>query len=200
MQALAVNGQATDKRKPRMDNQNHTLYSGAAMGAEACFGENSERWNLNEVNYSFDGHKDHRTRGLNVLNGEELMTGDVSLAYIGKLMNREYKNTPLFKNVLRSIWHQINSGQEVFVVGTLNEDHTVKGGTGWGAEFAKLCNKPLYVFEQEKGQWLQWQQSHFVACDEAPSITEKHFTGTGTRSLNSDGRQAIAALFARSFA
>ncbi|HIA02573.1 MAG TPA: hypothetical protein EYN06_04135 [Myxococcales bacterium] len=183
-----------------MDNQDHTLYSGAAKGAEACFGENSERWKLNEVNYSFDGHKDSRTRGLKVLNREELMTGDVSLAYIGKLMNREYKNTPLFKNVLRSIWHQINSGQQVFVVGTINEDDTVKGGTGWGAEFAKLCNKPLYVFEQNKGQWMQWQRSKFVACDEDPSITETHFTGTGTRSLNSDGRQAIAALFAQSFA
>ena len=46
-----------------MDNQDHTLYSGAAKGAEACFGENSERWKLNEVNYSFDGHKDSRTCG-----------------------------------------------------------------------------------------------------------------------------------------
>ena len=29
-------------------------------------------------------------------------------------------------------------------------DDTVKGGTGWGAEFAKLCNKPLFVFDQDK--------------------------------------------------
>ena len=32
----------------------------------------------------------------------------------------------------------------------------MRGGTGWGAEFAKLCNKPLYVFDQEKDGWFEW--------------------------------------------
>ena len=36
---------------------------------------------------------------------------------------------------------------EVYVIGEILDDKTVKGGTGWGAEFAKLCNKPLYVFD-----------------------------------------------------
>ena len=26
----------------------------------------------------------------------------------------------------------------------------MRGGTGWGAEFAKLCNKPLFVFDQDR--------------------------------------------------
>ena len=182
-----------------MSRQDYTLYSGAASGAEASFGEAAERWELHEVNFSFDGHKDSRTRGLKVLHKNELMTGDVSLAYVGKLMNRTYKDTPLFRNVLRSIWHQVNSGQQIFVVGWINDDGTVKGGTGWGAEFAKLCNKPLYVYDQSQSAWLHWQETEFRLCETPPTITEKHFTGTGTRTLDDGGRQAIVDLFQRSF-
>ena len=49
-----------------------------------------------------------------------------------------------------------NNGQEICVVGTVLDDGTVQGGTGWGAEFAKLCNKLLCVFDQEKFGWFRW--------------------------------------------
>ena len=80
----------------------------------------------------------------------------MSLAYVSKLMHRRYPDTAMFKKVLQSIWHQVNNGQEIYVVGAIQPDDTVKGGTGWGAEFAKLCNKPLFVFDQEKSGWFRW--------------------------------------------
>jgi cystathionine beta-lyase family protein involved in aluminum resistance len=78
----------------------------------------------------------------------------------------------------------------------------VRGGTGWGAEFAKLCNKPLHVFDQQKNCWERWTGDDWTVCDAAsePTITHPHFTGTGTRTLQDNGRRAIDALFARSFA
>ena len=95
----------------------------------------------------------------------------------------------------------MNSGQEIYVVGTVLEDGTVRGGTGWGAEFAKLCNKPLHVFDQDKDRWFTWSGDRFQARDAAdgPVITHTHFTGTGTRTLRDNGRAAIDALFTRSF-
>ena len=63
--------------------------------------------------------------------------------------------------MLQSIWHQVNNGQEIFVVGKILDDDTVKGGTGWGAEFAKLCNKPLFVFDQERDGWFRWTGEGF---------------------------------------
>ena len=175
------------------------LYSGAAKGAEAAFGEAAERLGIDEVNYTFEGHNDARRRGIRVLTHRELEHGDVSLAYVSRLMHRRYRDTPLFKKVLQSIWHQVNSGQEIFVVGRILEDRTVKGGTGWGAEFAKLCNKPLFVFDQARGAWFRWTGEDWEA-DPAPRIGHPHFTGTGTRFLEPAGREAIDALFARSFA
>ena len=95
------------------------LYSGAAAGAEAAFGAAAEAHGVDEVNFTFEGHNDARQRGIRVLTHEELKHGDVSLAYVSKLMNRSYRDTPLFKKVLQTIWHQVNNGQEIYVVGKI---------------------------------------------------------------------------------
>jgi hypothetical protein len=75
----------------------------------------------------------------------------------------------------------------------------VRGGTGWGAEFAKLCNKPLFVFDQERDGWFTWDEDHWVE-QATPCIQHHHFTGTGTRLLQDNGAKAITELFNRSFA
>ena len=178
----------------------YTLFSGAANGAEAFFGEMAEKFGVNEVNFTFEGHKAVRTRGLRTLTPEELSRKDVSLAYVSNLLHRTFTNAPFMRMVLQTIMYQIDSGHEIFVVGVIEEDGTVKGGTGWGAEFAKICNKPLYVFGQKKNAWFRWSEETGWTQDDAPVITSKHFTGTGTRFLEDNGKKAIADLFARSFA
>ncbi len=174
------------------------LYSGGAVGTEQCFGEQAEAYGLQEVNFSFEGHQIERSRGVRVLTSEELALKDVSLTYVSRIMNRQYTHAPLFRKVLQSICWQISSGQEVFVVGEIMPDGTVKGGTGWGAEFAKICNKPLMVFDQAQNKWMKWAQDVWTDAGE-PCITASHFAATGTRFLAPRAKDAIEALFARSF-
>ena len=174
------------------------LFSGAANGAESAFGAAAEKHGIEEVNYTFEGHKDARTRGIRVLTHTELKQGDVSLAYVSKLMHRTFSDTPLFRKVLQTIWHQVNNGQEVYVIGHVLPDGTVKGGTGWAAEFAKLCNKPLFVFDQESDHWNGWTGDAWEAVS-SPTITHTSFAGTGTRILQPNGAKAINDLFDRSF-
>jgi hypothetical protein len=177
------------------------LFSGGAAGAEAAFGECAERHGVEEVNFTFDGHPIARSRGVRVLNHEELLAGDVSLEYVSRLMHRRYSDSAAIRKVLQTLWYQVNSGQEIYVIGAILDDQTVRGGTGWGAEFAKLCNKPLYVFDQEKSGWFRWTGTMWDPADGAdePVITHPHFTGTGTRHISGNGKTAIEALFARSF-
>lgn len=173
------------------------LFSGAAKGAEEVFGAAAERHGIEEVNFTFEGHNDSRTRGIRVLTQAELKQGDVSLTYVGRLMNRTFTDTPLFRKILQSIWHQINNGAEIYVVGQILDDGTVKGGTGWGAEFAKLCNKPLFVFDQDKDHWYRWTGDAWE--ESTPKITHTRISGTGTRVLKPNGSKAINDLFDRSF-
>ena len=136
-----------------------------------------------------------------MLNHEELNAGDVSLAYVSRLMNRRYPDTPTFRKILQSIWYQINNGQEIYVIGAIQPDATVRGGTGWGAEFAKLCNKPLFVYDQDKNGWFEWDGEGWKARSgsDEPVIQHVHFTGTGTRMPTDAASKAITALFTRSF-
>jgi hypothetical protein len=184
-----------------MKKTDFILFSGAAAGAEAEFGACAERHGIEEVNFTFDGHKDVRSRGIRVLNHEELQSGDVSLEYVSRLMHRRYTDSPAIRKVLQTLWYQVNNGQEIYVIGTILDDGTVRGGTGWGAEFAKLCNKPLWVFDQDKDAWFGWNQNTWdPAGSSQPMITHPHFTGTGTRTLRANGQRAIDDLIARSFA
>ncbi len=174
------------------------LFSGAAKGAEAAFGSAAERYGVEEVNFSFDGQTNERTRGIRILTQAELLQGDVSLAYVSRLMNRAYPDTPRFRKILQSIWHQVNNGQEVYIIGQILDDGTVKGGTGWGAEFAKLCNKPLFVFDQHANGWSVWQGQTWHPID-PPEFGHVGITGSGSRVLEQNGRDAIDELFERSF-
>ncbi len=182
-----------------MNRQDCILFSGGAAGAEAEFGACAERHGIEEVNFTFDGHTMARQRGVRALNHEELQAGDVSLEYVSRLMNRRYTDSPAIRKVLQTLWYQVNNGQEIYVIGVILDDGTVRGGTGWGAEFAKLCNKPLFVFDQEKDGWFQWTSDKWDRLTATPKITHPHFTGTGTRGLAENGRRAIEDLFTTSF-
>ena len=180
-----------------MQKTDFILFSGAAPGAEAEFGACAERHGIEEVNFTFDGHTEARRRGIRVLNHEELQAGDVSLEYVSRLMHRRYTDSPLIRKVLQTLWYQVNNGQEIYVIGVIQDDGTVRGGTGWGAEFAKLCNKPLFVFDQDRDAWQAWTGTGWAPQD--PTIGQAHFCGTGTRFIRDNGLAALDALFARSF-
>jgi len=174
-----------------------TLYSGGHKGAEAEFGKLAETWHMNEVNFSFEGHDAARTRGVRILNPEELQKGDISMEIVSKRMNRSYSKTDKIRKVIQSLFHMVNNGYHVIAVGWIQADNTVKGGTGWGVELAKLFNRPLSVYDQDQKGWFSWENGQWVA--NTPVIVSETFAGTGTRNLSDDGRQALRDLFVRSF-
>lgn len=179
------------------DTSDFTLYSGGLRGAETEFGINAERWNVKEVNYSFDGHLMERRKGVVELSEDELKKGDISMEIVSERMGRTYARAEKIRRVFQAIFHMVNSGYQVFAVGWILEDETVKGGTGWGVELAKLFNRPLSVFDQGKNQWFRWSRNGWKEDD--PVITSSTFAGTGTRMLTDEGRRAIEALYEKSF-
>jgi hypothetical protein len=195
---LRLVADAQGRRTPKLPPNAFTLLSGGAGGAEMYFGECAERWGLMELSFSFEGRTPQRTRGLVRLTEVELSEGAVSSVYLEAHMHRRYPDTPLFKKTMQSIWHQVNTSQEIFAVGVILEDNTVKGGTGWAVELARVWHKPVHVYDQERKGWFRWTGSAWEAEGD-PVIESRRFTGTGTRNLSDDGRAAIEALFERSF-
>ncbi len=179
------------------DPSQTTLYSGGHRGTEAEFGYQAEHWGLKEVTFSFDGQTPARDRGQVVLSTEELKNGDISMEIVSMRMNRTYARVEKIRKVIQTIFHMVNRGYQVFAVGWIQSDETVKGGTGWAVELAKLFNRPLSVFDQEKAAWFTWTDKRWQK--DLPVISHDTFVGTGTRNLTEDGKTAIADLFRRSF-
>ena len=179
------------------DRSQITLYSGGHKGAEAEFGRLVERWGIEEVNFSFEWHDTERIRGVQVLGPAELDKGDVSMEIVSTRMGRNYTKAEKIRKVIQTIFHMVNNGYQVIVVGWIQPDDTVKGGTGWGVELAKLFNRPVFVYDQDRKGWFSWKDNSWVA--DTPVISDKTFAGTGTRNLTDDGRKALLDLFERSF-
>ena len=173
------------------------LYSGGATGAETAFGEQAAHWGLSEVNFTFEGHTQVRDRGTRVLDSRELAAGDVSMLYVAHKLRRNWDKTELLKKVLQTQWHIVSNANQVFVVGVIQEDGTVRGGTGWSVELARRWRKPVWVFDQNAEKWFTWNGDSWI--EGAPVIQSTAVAGTGTRFLNDAGRKAIVDLFTRSF-
>ncbi len=179
------------------DTSAFKLYSGGHRGAESEFGRQAEKWGTGEVNYSFKGHQMERTKNSVELSADELAKGDVSMEIVSTRLGRRYHHVDKIRAVIQSIFHMVNNGLQVFAVGWIQEDGTVKGGTGWGVELARLFNRKLSVFDQDKNKWFTWKDNDWV--EDSPVISEKTFCGTGTRNLSDEGASAIKDLFERSF-
>ena len=173
------------------------LFSGGLKGAETTFGENAEKFGIKETTFSFEGHSPARNKGVVVLDEKELKQGDISMEIVSARMGRRYTQSEKIRKVFQTIFHMINKGYQIFAVGWIQEDKTVKGGTGWGVELAKFFNRPVSVFDQKANTWFSWKDNDWQ--EDLPVIDHKTFCGTGTRNLSREGKKAIEDLFTRSF-
>ncbi|MDH3329456.1 MAG: hypothetical protein OEM01_09505, partial [Desulfobulbaceae bacterium] len=168
-----------------MKSESCTLYHGGLKGAESLFGEIAEKYGISEVIFTFEGHKLNRENNPVVLTESDLERGDISMEIASRMMNRTYYETEKIRKVLQTIFHMVNKGHQVFVVGTILDDNSVKGGTGWAVELAKLFNRPLHVFDQNRNQWYTWKEGAWQ--EDTPKIAYTTFVGSGTRYLSDAG-------------
>ena len=176
-----------------------TVITSGLKGAEAAFGEEAVKWGQEELVLTFDGHQldRHEAKSIVTMSEAELAQGDISMEIVSKMMHRTYYGADKIRKVLQTLFHVVNRGHQVLVVGTILDDNTVKGGTGWAVELAKLFNRPLHVFDQQREKWYLWQGG--IWQEDKPTISYDTLAGSGTRNLNESGRKAIADLFREAF-
>ena len=179
------------------DRTRAQLIHGGHKGTESEFGSCAERWGIDEVTLSFEGHDIKRSRNVEMLPDDELEHGSVSMAFVCERLGREFHRGKGIRRVIQSMFPLVTRGKHLFAVGWIQEDGTVKGGTGWGVEVAKFFNREVSVYDQDQEAWRSWEGGAWV--DDDPEIPAAAFSATGTRNLTEAGRAAIQDLFVRSF-
>lgn len=182
----------------RVEADTITLYSGGAKGTEAAFGKLATAFGLKQVNFTFPGHTQANTLDTVELSPRQLAAGDVNLEYVSRRLARTYSTEgTLIRKVLQTLWHMVSRSQKVLVVGVIQSDNTVVGGTGWSVELARMWNKDLWVYDQERRDWFSWNGHKWLPGE--VHLDAQHIAGTGTRTPEPHALKALEDLFARSF-
>ena len=180
-----------------MDHSDLHLIHGGHKGAEAEFGRTAVKWDIAETTISFPGHRMDFAKNVEELTDEALEKGHVSMEFVFHRMGRRFAKGQGHRRVIYSMFHIVTRSDVLFAVGWIHDDGTVEGGTGWGVELAKVFNKTVHVFDQEREAWFTWDGTTWGPAD--PRLPARGtFSGTGTRNLSVAGREAIEALFERS--
>ena len=174
----------------------HHLTHGGHKGAEAAFGAAAERWDIPETTLSFEGHQMARSKNVELLDDGTLSRGAVSMEFVFQEMGRRFHRGKGIQRVIQSMFHLVTRTHDLFAIGWIQDDQTVKGGTGWAVELAKIFNRQVNVYDQEKKAWFAWKEHSWQPSE--PTLPDAPFSATGTRNLDENGKNAIEELFKRS--
>jgi hypothetical protein len=173
------------------------LVHGGHKGTESVFGEMAEKHGISETTISFEGHAMERAVNVEVLDDDALAKGRVSMDFVFQAMGRRFASGKGIRRVIHSMFHVVTRTDELFAIGWIQDNGSVRGGTGWGVELCKLFNRKVHVYDQDKNAWFTWDHNEWKQSE--PTLPASGaFSATGTRAITDEGRAAVEDLFKRS--
>ena len=171
-------------------------HSGGALGSDTMWGKIGEEYGVYSKHYYAEGQK---TPNGNTALGKQLLSeSDVHLKEANKKLGRLFPTSKDYvNNLLRRNWFQVKNADAVFAIGTIADNGTVNGGTGWAVQMAIDNNKDVYVFDQSRLKWYR-NRDHKWSEVTTPKLTP-NFAGIGTREITQEGIQAIRNVYALTF-
>jgi hypothetical protein len=182
---------------------NYVNHSGGAIGADTEWENEGLKYGVKTIAYSFIGHS-CRSKTPCILSESDLMEGFEHAKIASTALKRPLDyialRRPYTKNLISRNWFQVKHAECVFAVGTFvkNSNNLVNGGTGWAVQMAIDDGKPVYLFDQNEGDWYKFAFHSFFHYLHTPTLT-RDFAGIGTREINAAGIQAIKAVYANTF-
>ena len=182
----------------------YSLASGDAVGSDAAWTSAAREVGIKNI-------RNFSTKSYDALSEEEKKEADSEYLKAAAELKRPALSSTIYTGKLvRRNWLQVKNADAIFAIGHIinhlekgrsglnhSKHAVVDGGTGYAVQMAINNNKPVHVFDQDKGRWFTWKDGNFVE-EPSPVLTER-FAGIGTRQINDSGRAAIKEIFSRTF-
>jgi len=206
--------EAKEKEKKEMKSPSDFKgYSGAAIGSDKL-------WSLIGKKFGIGKQVDYTPNDLQKLTEEQRK--EVESAYLkavkdlGRGVMKYNWANPQKEDyrggLVRRDYLQAKAGDAVFAISAIIEpgqkdktgvyvnktkNQVVDGGTAYAVQMAINLGKPVYVFDQLKNKWFEWNGKSFSEIG-TPTLTPK-FAAVGTREINDAGKQAIQDVYENTF-
>lgn len=178
--------------------------SGGADGADIEWGYWAASIGHKVIHWSFQGHPSKAPEDELVrLNDEELKKANHALELAAKALGKSPPRRSTVAPLLQRNYYQVAWSQACYAVTYFEETEDeaqpqtiAPGGTVWAITmFIQLHpdNHNLYVFDQTRSIWLQWNGESWDIIDTPPRPTGK-WAGIGARALQQNGKDAIRKL------
>lgn len=176
--------------------QTKTCFSGGADGSDTVWENECMKAGIPVKSFTFAGHKGQRSPNAVTLNENQLNEAFPYLERANQKLKRWIpRSKPWIANLLCRNWYQVKDAEALYAIGQLTSSGVVDGGTGWAVQMAIDRGIPVFVYEQNRMQWIQWKNEGWV--DISSPVIYNLFAGVGTRKINASGEQAIAIFIQR---
>ena len=206
----------------KVDNRSTNIteyvnHSGGAEGADTVWGDIGKQFNVRSNHYyMWVPGELNAPNGNTEISAKDMNEGKFEAAKAAK-RNWGYQYSAMKDVRLVRNWAQVKYAEAIFAIGTIveigekmfpnqrNDTRTaiapsVAGGTGYAVGMAINHGKPVYVFDQNRNSWYEWnsQTKTFDKLKDTPTLTN-NFAGIGTRKINPSGVQAVKDIYAKTF-
>jgi hypothetical protein len=179
-----------------ISNENVCL-SGGADGADVAWGNCAAMIGHEVVHWSFPGHSSQAPEDQLVrLDDEQLKAGDEALRDAARALGNNMPQRPAVARLLRRNYYQVAWSQACYAVTFMEHGRQASGGTVWATTMFRQLhpeNNELYIFDQNRDVWLQWNGESWDLIDMPPRPTGV-WAGIGARHLTQSGYDAIQKL------
>lgn len=196
----------------KIDIHEMICHSGGAIGSDSFFEKNCLKYGIRVKAYSYKT-KYHTSINKIEISDDEYIEGINQIKKANKVLKRY--NIRKYYNLLSRNWPQVKHTEQIFAIGHIinpgdkntkgyynnSEYQIVDGGTGYAVQMGINNNKEIFVFDQIQCKWYRFSYINykFIEIKESPIISEKNFTGIGTRYPNEFAIKAIDDLFVKTF-
>jgi hypothetical protein len=171
--------------------------SGGADGADVAWGNCAAMMGHEVVHWSFPGHSSQAPEAQLVrLDDEQLKAGDEALRDAARALGNNMPQRPAVARLLRRNYYQVAWSQACYAVTFMVNGRQASGGTVWATTMFRQLhpeNNELYIFDQNRDVWLQWNGESWDLIDMPPRPMGV-WAGIGARHLTQSGYDAIRKL------
>jgi len=181
----------------RLQNLTNACLSGGADGADIEWGIHAHAINHEVIHWSFPGHPSQAPeKDLVRLNDEQLSLADEAVEAAAKILGKSLPPRAEISPLIKRDYYQVATSQSCYAVTFMQANEVSPGGTAWTVAMFKQLhpeNHNLYVFDQGREGWFQFDGETWVGID-SPPRPRGVWAGIGSRELEQCGRDAIRKL------